>query len=1651
MGSRERIHLCGFVAVLAVGLAMCASPSQALCPSVLAGAWGDAALNFTLSCNVANGNVTGTLWKDGVANGVRVTCQDNMAGTVNLTVEFTAGTFLGKFALGQVIVPTDADVGTMKLSINTPADSVGSLTRPSAAASDGTWANDDSVTRADATAGTEAAKGIDFAVCQSAPGSTIVLYAMSKAQYVMTSTYMLKNYTFVGLRSDSGSTAVVLMPYVKKGVLMPQYTSLEFRNIGVFLSTALTISYGGSFTLTDVVLYADSLYSGYVGTSTGRITLTRVNVVSAVPPDDTDLVNSLFYITRSPLVSARFTVKDSNFTEIYGEESGLILWADNAIVSIEGSRFEYVQSFSSKRKIVGGAFSLISCRTTITRSVFIANGADVGGAVYAYNNDNSTFSTTLSVSQTLFAGCFANQGGAIGVVSDSKSTAAASVDIDNCVFDSNYVFQKGSDYGAGCALHIGGSGTETRAYVHDCIMRDNNALDGSNDGGVFNVVGGGELAVERTDFTGNSGYFGGVLFAHETDANRHITVTFRQNVTFHENNGIEGILHALGDDVFLTVERIVFEGNTAMTGGAIDVQARATLTSIGCVYTRNSVMGDGGAIAIDRGIVYLTNDTFVSNIAKGNGGAIHMEQYANVTDVVLSIQGALFDKNSAAQGEGGSLFIAKSVSGSNRDGGAPHDPTDDMVSVIVKDTTFRNSNGLSGGAVKIQSYVVAQMSRIIAEDNKSDYGGFIYAVGNSRTLIRDSVIRRNTASAAGAVATDDSAFMRIVNTEMTSCSSDLLGGVVLAGLDSEVIIENSLADMNKAGESGGFLALQNRAKATLLNTYITHQAAGEAGGAVCATGGTKLVIQNCAILQCCAYAYGGALRGSGTSAVSLTNVTMSGNRATTGGGVHMKNSAIFFMRDGTITLNSAVAGGGGIALEDSVRATMTTTSISSNRAGTAGGGVSIYGGVSCTIDKSYISNNTARTGGGIYAESAAGFASNCADADASEATSGALHISARAQAHTLGRFSLTLTNATGNGNSAFAGNASRDAQSKSSHGGFAMLVGGVTSIGDGSFLSGNSADGRGGAIAFVPSTTDTVQSPASLTLTSARVEGNSASSSGGGVYMELSAFTAAAFGPSVRFGSNSADNGGALFVATPAYFPSGVGNVTYGAGNVARLSGSQMTTPGTRLGTVGQIPPIVYQGDTLPAISLTLYDASGAVSKTSGAEAEIAVSVVSATDPSSTGGAYLVGGNNRNLVDGATTYDRIQVFGPAGRYKLVFRMTGGLNPTVALDFQLPDCNSVPSRTFFVVNNRTACVKVFDINKGLRAAFVALGALGDALAVSMIGVVIVLGDKEIIKASSPRFCLILAAGCMIGYTVIFAASPEANDATCISAQWLGHVGFAITFGALFAKNYRIMAIFNNKKMRQRLRATSDTFLLSLVSGAVAIVIIYLIIWMAVDTPKPKAILDDSTGVLRYSCESKSNLWPLALYVVEGVSLVWGAVLAYRTRKVPSKFNESKFIGFSIWNIGVISAIILPLVYFVDTANPDTQFMFQSVGIMLSTTGVLLFMFVPKLHAYRKGEVSKLQTTVLSSMTSSNDINSSLGGGGQEVNELRLVEAKHAVDELKSKYERAVQENGDLWAELDLLKERLKKYEGNAPKMPERTESQSDLLADDGNKI
>ncbi|XP_033640833.1 gamma-aminobutyric acid type B receptor subunit 1-like [Asterias rubens] len=274
-------------------------------------------------------------------------------------------------------------------------------------------------------------------------------------------------------------------------------------------------------------------------------------------------------------------------------------------------------------------------------------------------------------------------------------------------------------------------------------------------------------------------------------------------------------------------------------------------------------------------------------------------------------------------------------------------------------------------------------------------------------------------------------------------------------------------------------------------------------------------------------------------------------------------------------------------------------------------------------------------------------------------------------------------------------------------------------------------------------------------------------------------------------------------------------------------------------------------------------------------------------------------------------------------------------------------------------------------------------LGIALACCFLSFNIYFRKLRVIKMSSPNINNLMLIGGILAYVSIIFLGVDTNVTSqdtfiwmCKAKTWCLSVGFSLAFGSMFSKTWRVHKIFTNKTAKRMV--VKDSRLFSCVAFLVLFDGIILILWEVFD---PLEVIENIGAKvtdsynddivytpIRMMCQSANQIyWIGAFYIINGLLLVFGAFLAWETRKVSiPALNDSKYIGICLYNIMILSFLGAPVSFVLEERN--SHYILVSAVIWLATTLTLCVLFVPKIKT--RNEVQPAQNTNLTAATAQN---------------------------------------------------------------------------------
>jgi len=360
--------------------------------------------------------------------------------------------------------------------------------------------------------------------------------------------------------------------------------------------------------------------------------------------------------------------------------------------------------------------------------------------------------------------------------------------------------------------------------------------------------------------------------------------------------------------------------------------------------------------------------------------------------------------------------------------------------------------------------------------------------------------------------------------------------------------------------------------------------------------------------------------------------------------------------------------------------------------------------------------------------------------------------------------------------------------------------------------------------------------------------------------------------------------------------------------------------------------------------------------------------------------------------DNTTNYPDLER-GPAYRYWSCSKGEMGYDETGhTVKRQTPDAGGFDDiDSSFFCDHFIDCPNLSDETNGCganyTALFIAFGVLTGVLILICLGLlvfVVVFGfivPRRRVRASSPTFLIIILVSCILGYISEYSWYGRPHPVACGFRPWLLGLAVVSLVSALSAKTWRLWRVFKIAYKKERI---TDLQLLILYCIMVIPAVVILIVWTIVSTPTAE-MKEGYDGRDHYVCntggftgEPGGLIFFIIFITYEALVLLVAAGLCIVTRNVPSFFNESKLIAISIYNLGFLAAVCIPVIIVLEEINPFASWIIRAVAVLYAFTATLVLQFAPKvigvLFVDRGGDTALPKLGKVQSSSSSSEYSS-----------------------------------------------------------------------------
>jgi hypothetical protein len=207
--------------------------------------------------------------------------------------------------------------------------------------------------------------------------------------------------------------------------------------------------------------------------------------------------------------------------------------------------------------------------------------------------------------------------------------------------------------------------------------------------------------------------------------------------------------------------------------------------------------------------------------------------------------------------------------------------------------------------------------------------------------------------------------------------------------------------------------------------------------------------------------------------------------------------------------------------------------------------------------------------------------------------------------------------------------------------------------------------------------------------------------------------------------------------------------------------------------------------------------------------------------------------------------------------------------------------------------------------------------GMLICIATVPIIVKYRNSAVIRPSTWQMLIVTLFGLFLGFLSSLMWLGEPHEVICHMRFWLVSLGLALTLTPLVAKMWRIMLIFHRPV---RAGSGPKSFplkqLVIIVSVLCGIQVIICTLWSILGSGDVIVIPNRDDPDKAWETCSQSTRTNIFAYVVVGylgLIALAGALFAFRARRAWKEWNESAWLGRTIYNLVFLSVLIIILAY------------------------------------------------------------------------------------------------------------------------------------------
>ncbi|XP_022091633.1 metabotropic glutamate receptor 5-like [Acanthaster planci] len=223
------------------------------------------------------------------------------------------------------------------------------------------------------------------------------------------------------------------------------------------------------------------------------------------------------------------------------------------------------------------------------------------------------------------------------------------------------------------------------------------------------------------------------------------------------------------------------------------------------------------------------------------------------------------------------------------------------------------------------------------------------------------------------------------------------------------------------------------------------------------------------------------------------------------------------------------------------------------------------------------------------------------------------------------------------------------------------------------------------------------------------------------------------------------------------------------------------------------------------------------------------------------------------------------------------------------------------------------------------------------------------DKLLIKAASRELSTIVLLGVVLAFLAVFLLLLEPNQWTCLASEAVISLSFTLTYAPTLLKVNRIYRIFKASRVSVRRPKWVSPRQLLTIAGVLILVQIVIIVVSTCASPVQAQVTVPVTPVNYVELYCTFSYEFLASCVYNLALILVCCYYAFRTRRVPDNYNESKFIAASVYSTLVVCLATVPV--YVTAIAVIQKVATLCAAVLLNGYLTLVCVYLPKLYAVK----------------------------------------------------------------------------------------------------